>query len=76
MSHQFSVFDINCIILYLQMQQMLNSPIMESLLSNPEMMQNMMLSNPQLQPMLDANPQIRHILNDPAVLSLHHARIL
>jgi len=50
------------------MQQMLSSPMMESLLSNPEMMTNLMLNNPQLQPMLDANPQIRHILSDPALM--------
>jgi hypothetical protein len=50
-------------------QQMLNSPMMQSLLNDPEMMNNMILNNPQLQAMMNANPQIRHILNDPEVLS-------
>ena len=49
------------------MQQMLNSPMMQSLLNNPDLMSNLILNNPQLQSMMDANPQIRHILNDPEV---------
>jgi ubiquilin len=54
------------------MQQIMNSPMMDNLLNNPDLLRNTMLSNPQMQAMLDANPQVRHMLNDPAVsLSLH-----
>merc|ERR1719421_2497921 len=47
---------------------MMNNPMVEQMMSNPEMMMQMMQSNPQMQAMLDANPHIRQVLNDPAVL--------
>lgn len=50
------------------MAQLMNNPMMESLMSNPETLRNMMMSNPQMQAMMDQNPQIRHALNDPATL--------
>jgi ubiquilin len=50
------------------MQQMMNSPMMQSMLSNPDLIRDLMMNNPQLQAMLDANPHIRHVLNDPQLM--------
>jgi hypothetical protein len=49
-------------------RQIMNSPMMQSLMSNPDIIRDMITSNPQMQAMLDANPHIRHVLNDPAVI--------
>ena len=58
------------------MEQMMNHPMMESLLNNPDMIQTMMASNPQLQQMMQQNPEVAQIFNDPALLrqSLQMAR--
>jgi ubiquilin len=59
-----------------RMQSVMNSPMMQSLLNNPEMMQALLMANPQIQAMLEQNPQLRHVLNDPELLrqSLQAAR--
>ena len=55
-----------------QMQQMMNSPLMSSLLDNPQMLQNIMemqmQSNPQMRQMMESNPMLREMLGDPSVL--------
>lgn len=51
------------------MQQIMNSPMMQGMLDNPEMLREIMLNNPQMQAMLDSNPHVRHVLNDPSVCS-------
>lgn len=50
------------------MQQMMSSPMMQSMLSNPDLIRDLMMNNPQLQAMLDANPHIRHVFNDPQLM--------
>jgi uncharacterized membrane protein YkgB len=40
-----------------QMNQMMNNPMVQSMLDNPDFMRNMMESNPQVRAMLDSNPQ-------------------
>merc|ERR1719361_3184722 len=50
------------------MQQMMQNPMVQSMLNNPEIMQNMFENNPQLRQILDQNPQIRHVLNDPETM--------
>ena len=59
-----------------RLQSVMNSPMMQSLLNNPEMMQALLMSNPQIQAMIEQNPQLRHVLNDPELLrqSLQAAR--
>eukprot|EP00958_Prasinococcus_capsulatus_P021925 scaffold3036_cov414-Prasinococcus_capsulatus_cf.AAC.34 len=49
-------------------REMMNSPILQNLLNNPELMRQMVMSNPQLQELMDRNPELSHLLNDPAVL--------
>lgn len=50
------------------MQEILNSPLMESMAENPELMRTLMMTNPQIREMINQNPEVGHILNDPAVL--------
>jgi ubiquilin len=50
------------------MSSLMNSPMMEGIMNNPDILRNMMMNNPQMQAIMDANPQIRHALNDPASL--------
>ena len=49
-----------------QMQSMLNSLMMESILNNPELMCSFMMGNLQLRQMMEQNPEIAHIFNDQA----------
>lgn len=51
-----------------QLGQLMNSPIMTALTSNPEIMRTMMLANPQVREMIERNPEMGHIINDPAFL--------
>ena len=54
------------------MQAMMNSPMLQNLLDNPQVMQNLLQTqlqhNPSLQRMLEQNPQLRHMLDDPSVM--------
>jgi len=47
------------------MEQMLSSPFMQSLLSDPEVMGSMMNNNPQMQQLMEQNPELRNMMNDP-----------
>lgn len=50
------------------MQEMMSSPLVQGLLSDPEMIRSMMQSNPQLQAIISANPEMGAVLNDPAMM--------
>ncbi|KAF1334415.1 Ubiquitin family protein, partial [Globisporangium splendens] len=50
------------------MRQMMESPMMQGILNNPEIMRTMMQSNPQIQQLMEQNPQLSHVLNDPELL--------
>jgi len=50
------------------MREMMNSPIVQSLMSNPELMQQLIMANPQMRQLMESNPQLAHVLNDPQVL--------
>merc|ERR1712048_1360046 len=52
------------------MQQMMDSPLMKSMLEDPARMQAMMEANPQTKAMLDSNPQMREMLKDPTMLKM------
>lgn len=58
------------------MQQIMNSPVMQHLTSNPELFRSMMESNPAIQDLIRRNPEVGHVLNDPQMLrqSLEMAR--
>lgn len=58
------------------MAAMLNSPMMQGMLDNPEMLRTMLQANPQMREVMDNNPELAQMLNDPALLrqSLASAR--
>ena len=49
------------------MARMLNSPMMQGLMDNPEMLRSMMLANPQMREVMENNPELAQMLNDPSV---------
>jgi ubiquilin len=44
---------------------MLNTPHMQSLLSNPDVMRSLINMNPQMKQLMETNPELGHMLNDP-----------
>ena len=58
------------------MASMLNSPLMSSILDNPEVLRSMFQANPGMRQVMEENPELAHALNDPALLrqSLQSAR--
>jgi len=47
------------------MSEMLNNPMVQNLLSQPDFLRTMMENNPQMRQVLDSNPELRHALEDP-----------
>lgn len=50
------------------MRQVLNNPLVQSLMNDPENMRNLVTSNPQMQELMQRNPEISHMLNNPELL--------
>lgn len=50
------------------MRQMLDNPLVQQMMRNPEYMRNILTSNPQMQQLMEQNPEISHMLNNPEVL--------
>ncbi|XP_028398994.1 ubiquilin-1-like [Dendronephthya gigantea] len=50
------------------MQQMFENPLVQSMMSNPELIQQMIMSNPQMQQLVERSPEISHILNNPDLM--------
>ncbi|KAL0449638.1 UNVERIFIED_CONTAM: Ubiquitin domain-containing protein DSK2b [Sesamum latifolium] len=49
-------------------RDMLNMPLVQNLMNNPETIRNLIVNNPQMREIMDRNPELAHILNDPATL--------
>ena len=49
-------------------RQLMNHPLVQNLMSNPEYLRTMLTSNPQMQQLIDRNPELNHLLNNPEVL--------
>ena len=49
-----------------QMQAMMNSPLMENIMNNPQVARSLMMANPQMRDLLDRNPELAHVFNDPS----------
>lgn len=49
-----------------QMQAMLNNPLMESIINNPDVIRSFVMTNPQMRQLLENNPEVAHVFNDPA----------
>lgn len=50
------------------MAALMNSPMMDSMMNNPEMLRAMLHANPQMREVMENNPELAHILNDPQLL--------
>jgi ubiquilin len=50
------------------LNQMLDNPMVQSLMSNPDVIREMMMSNPQMQSLMERNPEIQHMLNNPSLM--------
>jgi ubiquilin len=50
------------------MEQMVSSPYMQSLLSNPDTLRSLMGANPQMQQLMEQNPELRNLMSDPDFL--------
>ncbi|CAJ0578293.1 unnamed protein product, partial [Mesorhabditis spiculigera] len=50
------------------MRQMMDSPLMQGIMNNPQIFQTMISSNPQMQQLVESNPELAHMLNDPEMI--------
>ncbi|XP_041756229.1 ubiquilin-1 isoform X4 [Coregonus clupeaformis] len=48
--------------------QIMDSPLVQGMLSNPDTMRQLIMANPQMQQLLQRNPNISHLLNNPDVM--------
>ncbi|KAE9548729.1 hypothetical protein FO519_008057 [Halicephalobus sp. NKZ332] len=49
-------------------RRMMNNPMVQNMLSNPEFLRSMISSNEQIQNIARQNPEIGHLLNDPEII--------
>lgn len=49
-------------------RQMMENPMVQSLMSNPDYVRTLLTSNPQMQELMERNPEISHMLNSPDLL--------
>lgn len=50
------------------LRQVLNNPLVQRLMNDPENMRTLITSNPQMQELMERNPEINHMLNNPDLL--------
>ncbi|XP_033229970.1 ubiquilin-1 isoform X2 [Belonocnema kinseyi] len=50
------------------MRQVLDNPLVQSLMNDPENMRALVTANPQMQELMQRNPEISHMLNNPELL--------
>ncbi|KAG8187613.1 hypothetical protein JTE90_027025 [Oedothorax gibbosus] len=50
------------------MRQLIDSPILQGLFSNPETLRDVIMNNPQMQQIVERHPEINHIFNNPDLL--------
>ncbi|XP_076354648.1 ubiquilin-1-like isoform X2 [Tachypleus tridentatus] len=50
------------------MRQLMDNPMVQSMMNNPEYMRQLITSNPQMQQLMERNPEISHMLNNPDLL--------
>uniref|UniRef100_A0A4W5MJG0 Ubiquilin-4 n=1 Tax=Hucho hucho TaxID=62062 RepID=A0A4W5MJG0_9TELE len=48
--------------------QIMDSPLVQGMLSNPDRMRQLIMDNPQMQQLLQRNPNISHLFNNPDVM--------
>lgn len=50
------------------MRTVLDNPLVQQMMNNPDTMRNLITSNPQMQDLMQRNPEISHMLNNPDLL--------
>lgn len=50
------------------MRTVLDNPLVQQMMNNPETMRQIITSNPQMQDLMQRNPEISHMLNNPELL--------
>lgn len=50
------------------LQSMMDNPLVQQLMGNPEVMRQMIMSNPQMRELMERNPEISHMLNNPELM--------
>merc|ERR1719326_770264 len=50
------------------MRTLMDSPMVQQMMSNPETIRAMMRMNPQMQELMDRNPQMARMLEDPETM--------
>lgn len=50
------------------LRQVLDIPLVQRLMNDPENMRTLITSNPQMQELMERNPEINHMLNNPELL--------
>merc|ERR1712213_86594 len=50
------------------MRQVMDSPLTQSPMSNPEIVRSLIQANPQMRQLIERNPEIGHMLNNPDIL--------
>jgi len=50
------------------LSNIMQSPMMQGVMSNPDLIRSMMESNPEMRRVMDQNPQLRAVLDDPEMM--------
>ena len=50
------------------LSQIMENPLVQNMMSNPDMMRQMIVANPQMQQLMERNPEISHMLNNPELM--------
>uniref|UniRef100_A0AAY4DTZ6 Ubiquilin 4 n=1 Tax=Denticeps clupeoides TaxID=299321 RepID=A0AAY4DTZ6_9TELE len=50
------------------LSQIMENPLVQNMMSNPDLMRQMIMANPQMQQLMERNPEISHMLNNPELM--------
>ncbi|XP_061461665.1 ubiquilin-4 isoform X2 [Rhineura floridana] len=50
------------------LSQIMENPLVQNMMSNPDFMRQMITANPQMQQLMERNPEISHMLNNPELM--------
>ena len=50
------------------LSQIMENPLVQNMMSNPDLMRQMIMANPQMQQLIERNPEISHMLNNPELM--------
>lgn len=54
------------------LSQIMENPLVQNMMSNPDLMRQMIMANPQMQQLMERNPEISHMLNNPELMRQVH----